>query len=43
LDVKLFRFGLFGLLEPFDYWQLSLAVDGARSYLNTSFSLGFWY
>lgn len=43
LDVKLFRFGLFGLLEPFDYWQLSLAVDAARSYLNTSFSLGFWY
>ncbi|MDF3065636.1 MAG: hypothetical protein K0R38_1237 [Polyangiaceae bacterium] len=43
LDVKLFRFGLFGLLEPFDYWQLSLAADAARSYLNTSFSLGFWY
>jgi hypothetical protein len=43
LDVKLFRFGLFGLLEPFDYWQLSLAADVARSYLNTSFSLGFWY
>jgi hypothetical protein len=43
LDVKLFRFGLFGLLEPFDYWQLSLAADVARSYLSTSFSLGFWY
>lgn len=43
LDIKLFRFGLFGLLEPFDYWQISLAADVARSYLNTSFSLGFWY
>lgn len=43
LDLKLFRFGFFGLFEPFDYWQLSVAVDVARSYLNTSFSLGFWY
>ncbi len=43
LDVRLFRFSLFGLLEPFDYWQLSVAADVARSYLNTSFSLGFWY
>jgi hypothetical protein len=43
LDVKLFRFGLFGLLEPFDYLQLSLAADVARSYLSTSFSVGFWY
>lgn len=43
LDVKLFRWDIFGLLHPFDYWQLSLAVDGARAYLNTAFSIGFWH
>ncbi len=43
LDVRLFEWGVFGLVEPFDYWQFSLGVDAARSYLNTSFSLGFWY
>ncbi len=43
LDVKLFRWDVFGLVHPFDYWQLSLAADGANSYLNTSLSIGFWH
>lgn len=43
LDVKLFRWGVFGLHEPFDYWRISLAVDGAREYLNTGLSIGFWH
>jgi hypothetical protein len=43
VDVKLFRWDVFGLVHPFDYWQLSLAADGAKSYLNTSFSVGFWH
>jgi len=29
--------------QPFDYFQLSLAADAARSYLNTSLSIGFWH
>lgn len=43
VDVKLFEWDVFGLVRPFDYWQLSLAADGAKSYLNTSFSIGFWH
>jgi hypothetical protein len=43
VDVKLFEWDVFGLVGPFDYWQLSLAADGARAYLNTSFSIGFWH
>ncbi len=43
VDIKLFEWSVFGLVEPFDYWQLSLAADGAKSYLNTSFSIGFWH
>jgi len=43
VDIKLFKWSMFGLIAPFDYWQLSLAADGARSYLNTSFSIGFWH
>jgi hypothetical protein len=42
-DVRLFRWDVFGLLDRFDYWQLSVAGDGARSYLNTAFSIGFWH
>jgi len=42
-DVKLFSWSIFGLLHPFDYWQLSLSADAARLYLNTSLSLGFWH
>ncbi|MES1186448.1 MAG: hypothetical protein ABUL60_21735 [Myxococcales bacterium] len=42
-DVKLFEWSIFGLLDPFDYWQLSVAGDGARAYLNTSFSIGIWH
>jgi hypothetical protein len=42
-DVRLFRWSVFGLMAPFDYWQLSAGVDAARSYLNTSFSIGFWH
>lgn len=43
LDVRLMRWNVFGLVKPFDYWQLSLAADAARAYLNTSFSIGFWH
>ena len=43
LDVRLFEWSVFGLVKPFDYWQLSLGADGARSYLNTSISIGFWH
>ncbi|MEI9937737.1 MAG: hypothetical protein WDO69_11010 [Pseudomonadota bacterium] len=43
VDIKLFEWSIFGLVHPFDYWQLSLAADGAKSYLNTSFSIGFWH
>jgi hypothetical protein len=43
LDVRLFRWNVFGLVDRFDYWQLSLAADAARAYLNTSFSIGFWH
>ncbi len=42
-DVRLFEWDVFGLHKPFDYWQLSIAADAARSYLNTSFSIGFWH
>jgi hypothetical protein len=42
-DVKLFEWSVFGLMEPFDYWQLSIGADAARSYLNTGFSIGFWH
>lgn len=43
LDVRLFRWNVFGLVGPFDYWQLSLAADDAKRYVNTSFSIGFWH
>ena len=43
VDIRLFRWDVFGLVQPFDYWQLSLAADGAAAYLNTSFSIGFWH
>lgn len=43
LDVRLFEWDVFGLVKPFDWWQLSLAADAARSYLNTSVSIGFWH
>jgi hypothetical protein len=43
LDVRLFSWSVFGLIDRFDFWQLSLAADGAREYLNTSFSIGFWH
>ncbi len=42
-DVRLFEWSVFGLVSPFDYWQLSVGADAARSYLNTSFSIGFWH
>jgi hypothetical protein len=42
-DVRLFEWDVFGLIKPFDYWQLSIAADAARAYLNTSFSVGFWH
>ena len=42
-DVKLFKWSVFGLLAPFDYWRLSLGADAARSYLNTAVSIGVWH
>jgi hypothetical protein len=42
-DVKLFRWDVFGLIGDFDSWLASAAVDGARDYLSTSFSVGFWH
>lgn len=42
-DVRLFEWDVFGLVKPFDWWQLSVAADAAREYLNTSFSIGFWH
>lgn len=42
-DVRLFSWSVFGLIDRFDYWQLSVGVDAARSYLNTGFSIGFWH
>jgi hypothetical protein len=42
-DVRLFEWDVFGLIKPFDWWQLSVAADAARAYLNTSFSIGFWH
>ena len=42
-DVKLFKWSVFGLLGPFDYWRLSLGADAARSYLNTAVSIGIWH
>jgi hypothetical protein len=42
-DIKLFSWSVFGLLSPFDYWQLSLGADAARAYLNTAFSIGIWH
>jgi len=41
--VKLFRWNVFGLIGDFDSWSFSAAVDGAREYLSTSFSIGFWH
>lgn len=43
LDVRLFEWNIFGLIGRFDYWQLSLAADAARQYLNTAVSIGFWH
>jgi hypothetical protein len=42
-DLRLFEWNIFGLLDRFDYWQLSLGADAARAYLNTSLSIGFWH
>jgi len=42
-DVRLFEWNVFGLIKRFDYWKLSVAADAARSYLNTSFTVGFWH
>jgi hypothetical protein len=42
-DVRLFEWNVFGLIKRFDYWKLSVGADAARSYLNTSFTIGFWH
>jgi len=42
-DLKLFRWNVFGLLGDFDSWTFSAAVDSAREYLSTSFSVGLWH
>ena len=42
-EVKTFSWDVFGLIGDFDSWTVSAAVDGARDYLSTSFSIGFWH
>lgn len=42
-DLGLFDWNVFGLVDRFDRWQLSVAADAARAYLSTSFSVGFWH
>ncbi len=42
-DLKLFRWNVFGLIGDFDSWTFSAAVDSAREYLSTSFSVGLWH
>ncbi len=42
-DAKLFHWDVFGLLGGFDGWMLSAALDGARDYVNTAVSVGFWH
>jgi hypothetical protein len=42
-DIKLFHWDVFGLIREFDGWTFSTAVDGAKNYLNTSFSIVFWH
>lgn len=42
-DVKLFHWSVFGLIDEFDALMASAAVDGAKNYLNTSVSVGFWH
>lgn len=42
-DLKMFRFSMFGLLDEKTDWQFSTAVDAAREYLATSFSIGTWH
>ena len=42
-DVRLWEWDIFGIHRPFGIWQFSLGADAARSYLNTSFSIGFWH
>jgi hypothetical protein len=42
-DLKLFRWNVFGLIGDFDSWTFSAAVDSAREYLSTSFTVGFWH
>ncbi|MFW2390720.1 MAG: hypothetical protein ACN4G0_20465 [Polyangiales bacterium] len=42
-DVSLFRWNVFGIW-PADYrWQISAALDVARSYASFSFGIGGWY
>jgi len=42
-DLKTFSWDVFGLIGDFDSWVASAAVDYARDYLSTSFSIGFWH
>jgi hypothetical protein len=42
-ELKTFSWDVFGLIGDFDSWTVSAAVDGARDYLSTSFSIGFWH
>lgn len=43
LDVRLFEWSVFGLLDHFDYWRLSVAADVASDYLSTAVSVGLWH
>ncbi|HEY6560972.1 MAG TPA: hypothetical protein VI072_27035 [Polyangiaceae bacterium] len=42
-ELKTFSWDVFGLIGDFDSWTVSAAIDGAREYLSTSFSIGFWH
>lgn len=41
--VKTFSWDVFGLLDPFDGWTVSAAVDAADNYFNTALGIGIWH
>ncbi|MDD9969291.1 MAG: hypothetical protein OXR73_23815 [Myxococcales bacterium] len=41
-EVRLFRWDVFGLFDPFD-WRVGLTFDFAERYLNWAFGVGTWH
>ena len=41
-DLRLFRWDLFGLVDPFDF-QVSFYFDGAADYVTYGFGVGLWH